>query len=54
VHAPVEHEPWVLHRAELLHLDDELVGLGRLSVDGPPQVLWSPGVRVRIGPPQRL
>lgn len=54
VHAPVDHAPWPLHRAELLDLDDELVGLGGLSVAGPPHVLWSPGVRVRIGRPEPL
>jgi uncharacterized protein YqjF (DUF2071 family) len=54
VHAAVDHEPWALHRAELLDLDDELVSLAGLTAEGEPHVLWSPGVRVRIGPPQRL
>lgn len=53
VHAPVEHEPWVLHRAELLDLDDDLVqATGLPSPEAPPRVLWSPGVHVRIGRPQ--
>jgi uncharacterized protein YqjF (DUF2071 family) len=55
VHAPVDHEPWPLHHAELLDLDGELVALAGLTVHGPPpHVLWSPGVRVRIGRPEPI
>ena len=53
--APVEHEPWPLHRARLLELRDDLVetaGLPRPT--GQPHVLWSPGVSVRIGRPTLL
>lgn len=49
------HEPWELHRAEVLELDDELVaasGLPQPTDD--PLVHFSPGVDVRIGPPSRL
>ena len=55
VHAAVDHEAWALHHADLLDLDDDLVALAGLTVDGPPpHVLWSPGVRVRIGRPEAL
>ena len=54
VHAPVDHEPWPLHRATLLDLDDDLVEAAGLPMGGAPHVLWSPGVKVRIGRPQRL
>ena len=53
--APVHHEPWPLHRARLLHLSDDLVETAGLPAPtGPPHVLWSPGVRVRIGRPTAL
>lgn len=55
VYAPVAHEPWPLYEAELLDLSDDLLpshGLPRPI--GQPHVLWSPGVRVRIGRPQVL
>ncbi|MCM3925081.1 DUF2071 domain-containing protein, partial [Frankia sp. AiPs1] len=49
-HAPVWHEPWPLHRADLLDVDDHLLtaaGLPRPA--GEPLVHYSPGVDVRIG-----
>jgi uncharacterized protein YqjF (DUF2071 family) len=52
--APVDHGPWPLHRARLLHLDDDLVAAAGLEVSGDPHVLWSPGVDVRIGRPTLL
>lgn len=52
--APVEHPPWPLHEAELLELSDDLVRQAGLEVDGPPHVMWSPGVDVRIGRPRLL
>jgi uncharacterized protein YqjF (DUF2071 family) len=53
MHAPVEHEPWPLHRAELLELDDDLLaGHGLPRPVEAPHVLWSPGVQVRIGRPE--
>ena len=53
--APVDHEPWTVHHAELLALEDGLVaaaGLPGLAGSGEPYALWSPGVRVAIGPPE--
>ncbi len=51
---PVDHEPWPLHRARLLHLRDDLVAAAGLPADGEPHVLWSPGVDVRFGSPELL
>lgn len=51
---PNTHEPWPLHRAELLHLDDTLVataGLPGVVDRSPDSVLVSPGVRTRFGRP---
>lgn len=54
-YAPVDHGPWPLHRAELLHLDDGLVEAAGLPRPvGDPVVMWSPGVDVRVGLPRRL
>lgn len=53
--APVDHGAWRLYRAELLDLSDDLVRLAGLPIpEGPPHVLWSPGVDVRIGRPRAL
>ena len=52
--APVDHEPWPLHRATVLELSDDLVRTAGLAVSGEPLVLWSPGVDVRIGRPVLL
>jgi uncharacterized protein YqjF (DUF2071 family) len=49
---PNEHEPWVLHPAEMVFLRDELMAAAGLPgvVDGPPDsVLFSPGVNARFG-----
>ncbi len=49
---PNEHEPWPLHRAEIVDLDDELLGASGVTPNGGPiRVLYSPGVRTRFGPP---
>ncbi len=51
--AEVDHSPWQLHRAELLHLDQSVIAAAGLPVPiGEPVVLWSPGVEVRIGRPR--
>jgi uncharacterized protein len=49
---PNEHPEWPLHRAELLHLSEDLIAAAGLpGVSGPPDsVLYSPGVDVRFGP----
>ncbi|MEV1328083.1 DUF2071 domain-containing protein [Micromonospora costi] len=53
LHLPNVHPRWPLHRAELVHLDDQLVGAAGLAApsSGPVSVLWSPGVPVRFGAP---
>lgn len=54
VHVPNTHEPWPLHRAELLGLDDGLLaaaGLPGVADRAPDSVLCSPGVRTRFGAP---
>lgn len=54
-YAPVDHGPWPLHSAELLHLDDGLVAAAGLPTPvGEPVVMWSPGVDVRVGLPRAL
>ena len=48
------HDPWPLHRAEALRVDDGLiVAAGLRPPDGPPLVHYSPGVDVAIGRPER-
>ena len=55
VHVPVSHEPWPLHPAAVAHLEDGLLAAAGLDVDGPPEsVLFSPGVRTRIGRPRTV
>ncbi|MGC4807574.1 YqjF family protein [Micromonospora sp. DT233] len=53
LHLPNWHPQWPLHRAELLHLDDELVAAAGLPAPtgAPASVLYSPGVPVGFGPP---
>lgn len=49
---PNEHDPWVVHRAELLEFDDGLVaaaGLPGVVDRAPDSVLFSPGVETRFG-----
>jgi len=51
-YAAVDHPTWPLHRAEVLHLDDQLVtGAGLPPPSGEPFALWAPGVDVRVGRP---
>ena len=48
------HPPWPLHRARAISVDDQLVAAAGLPTPaGEPIVHYSPGVAVRIGPPQR-
>ncbi|MCU1551108.1 MAG: hypothetical protein JWR36_1668 [Glaciihabitans sp.] len=47
------HEPWLLHDAELVGLDDSLIaaaGLAQVTSNPPDSVLYSPGVTTRFGP----
>jgi uncharacterized protein YqjF (DUF2071 family) len=45
----IQHEPWPLHRAKVLHLDDELVeAVGLPAPAGPPVVHYSPSVAMRV------
>lgn len=54
---PNEHPPWLLRRAELLDLDDELLGaagFADLAARPPDSVLHSAGTRTAFGTPRRL
>jgi len=54
-HARAFHEPWPLHRAEVLELDDHLVAASGLSQpEGAPLAHWSRSVEVRIGWPDGI
>ncbi|MEO8264923.1 MAG: DUF2071 domain-containing protein [Ilumatobacteraceae bacterium] len=49
------HDPWPLHHARLVDLDDSLVEAAGLSApDGAPLVHYAPSVQVRIGWPTRV
>lgn len=49
---PNEHEPWPLHHAEIIDLDDELLPASGVTPCGEPiRALYSPGVRTRFGRP---
>ena len=49
---PNEHDPWLLHCAEILDLEDELLpASGVTPCGGPLRALYSPGVRTRFGRP---
>jgi uncharacterized protein len=52
---PNQHPPWPLYRAALLRLKENLLAAAGLPppAGGPVSVLYSPGVPVRMGPPQR-
>ncbi|WP_224766072.1 YqjF family protein [Nocardioides campestrisoli] len=54
LYIPNQHEPWPVHDAEVLSLDDNLlasVGLPGLATFPPDHVAFSPGVRTRFGLP---
>jgi len=58
-YAPISHEPWKLHRAELVSLDDSLIAAAGFAaptpaVNGEAQVMFSPGLPVRVGLPRRV
>jgi uncharacterized protein YqjF (DUF2071 family) len=53
---PNEHEPWELHAASLVDLDDHLIaaaGLPGITDRAPDSVLYSPGVTTRFGRPSK-
>ncbi|WP_083749246.1 DUF2071 domain-containing protein [Frankia sp. CcI49] len=51
---PACHEPWPLHRADPVELDDGLLGAAGLAPPAvEPLMHYSPGVQVRIGRPER-
>jgi uncharacterized protein YqjF (DUF2071 family) len=55
LYVPNRHEPWPVHDAEALALDDRLmasVGLPDLAVRPPDHVAFSPGVRTEFGFPR--
>jgi uncharacterized protein YqjF (DUF2071 family) len=52
---PNEHGPWPLRAAEILELDDELLGASGVDTAGEPmRALFSPGVHARFGRPSRV
>jgi uncharacterized protein YqjF (DUF2071 family) len=54
-YAAVDHEPWPLYRATLRHLDDRLVSVAGFERPlGEPLVMYSPGVKVRVGLPRKV
>ncbi len=51
--ARAQHPPWPLHHGEVVELDDQLVEAAGLPAPvGEPVVHYSPGVEVRVGPPE--
>lgn len=54
-YAPVDHEPWPLRAATAERVDDVLLrAAGLPSPETDPHVLFSDGVRVRVGLPRRV
>lgn len=54
-HARAAHDPWPIHDARLVELDDHLLTAAGLPPPaGEPIAQWSPGVEVRFGWPQRV
>jgi uncharacterized protein YqjF (DUF2071 family) len=53
VWAEVEHEPWPLHGAGLLHCEQTLTQAAGIQVQAADPLLhFSPGVNVRVGRPK--
>jgi hypothetical protein len=53
-HAAAFHDPWPLHRARVVHLDDQLVAASGLSQPtGDPIAHYSRSVAVRVGWPHK-
>jgi len=54
-HARAAHEPWPIHDARVVELDDHLLeAAGLPPPEGEPITQWSPGVEVRFGWPTRV
>jgi hypothetical protein len=52
---PNAHDPWPLHQAEVLELQDDLLAASGVAPTGDRlRALWSPGVRARFGRPVAL
>jgi uncharacterized protein YqjF (DUF2071 family) len=53
---PLSHDRWPLHSAELLSLDDQLIGAAGLHAPttAPPSVLYAPRVDGRLGLPRPI
>ena len=52
---PNNHEPWVLRAADVLELDDDLLGASGVRPSGERlRALFSSGVRTRFGRPARV
>ena len=50
--APVRHEPWPLHEAQLEDLEETLLAAAGLpEPEGEPVLHYSPGVDIALGPP---
>ena len=55
LYVPNFHDAWPLYRAQLTHLEDQLVAAAGIDVSGPPEsVLFSPGVSTQFGRPRFL
>jgi len=57
-YAPISHDRWPLQRAEIISLEDSLVVAAgfespRTEINGEPHVMFSSGVKVRVGLPRR-
>lgn len=53
--AEIDHEPWPLHRAEVISISETLsAAAGLPPPSGDAHALWTPGVEVRIGRPRRV
>jgi uncharacterized protein len=51
--ASVEHEPWPLHDVEVVALEESLLEAAGLPTPaGAPVAQYSPGVKIRLGPPR--
>ena len=55
LYVPNTHTAWPLYRAQVTHLEDQLVAAAGINVTGPPEsVLFSPGVSTQFGRPRVL